>query len=64
MTGVPALFIGHGSPMNTLESNAYTLVWQKLGRLLPRPRGILVVSAHWFINATAVTATPPNRGQV
>jgi 4,5-DOPA dioxygenase extradiol len=56
MTGVPALFIGHGSPMNTLESNAYTLVWQKLGRLLPRPRGILVVSAHWFIGATAVTA--------
>lgn len=56
MTGVPALFIGHGSPMNTLESNAYTLVWQKLGRLLPRPRGSLVVSAHWFIGATAVTA--------
>jgi 4,5-DOPA dioxygenase extradiol len=56
MTGIPALFIGHGSPMNTLETNAYTRVWQKLGESLPRPRGILVVSAHWFIGATAVTA--------
>ncbi len=42
--------------MNTLESNAYTLAWRKLGRALSRPRGILVVSAHWFIGATAVTA--------
>ena len=42
--------------MNTLENNAYTRVWQKLGTILPRPRGILVVSAHWFIGATAVTA--------
>ena len=56
MTTLPSLFIGHGSPMNTLESNPYTLVWRKLGRTLPRPRGILVVSAHWFIGATAVTA--------
>lgn len=56
MTQIPSLFIGHGSPMNTLESNSYTLVWRKLGRALPRPRGILVVSAHWFIGATAVTA--------
>jgi 4,5-DOPA dioxygenase extradiol len=56
MTTVPSLFIGHGSPMNTLESNAYTRVWRKLGQTLPRPRGILVVSAHWFIGATAVTA--------
>lgn len=56
MTQIPSLFIGHGSPTNTLESNSYTLVWRKLGRALPRPRGILVVSAHWFIGATAVTA--------
>lgn len=55
-TTIPSIFIGHGSPMNTLESNGYTLAWQKLGRALPRPRGILVVSAHWFIGATAVTA--------
>ncbi len=56
MTTLPSLFIGHGSPMNTLESNSYTQVWRKLGRALPPPRGILVVSAHWFIGATAVTA--------
>jgi 4,5-DOPA dioxygenase extradiol len=55
-TTIPSIFIGHGSPMNTLESNGYTRAWQKLGRALPRPRGILVVSAHWFIGATAVTA--------
>ncbi|MGE0513788.1 MAG: 4,5-DOPA dioxygenase extradiol [Hyphomicrobiaceae bacterium] len=53
---MPALFIGHGSPMNTLEDNGYTRAWQRLGRALPRPRAILVVSAHWFIGATAVTA--------
>jgi 4,5-DOPA dioxygenase extradiol len=56
MTNIPSLFIGHGSPTNTLENNSYTRVWQKLGGVLPRPRGILVVSAHWFIGATAVTA--------
>lgn len=56
MTKMPSLFIGHGSPTNTLENNSYTQVWQKLGQAVPRPRGILVVSAHWFIGATAVTA--------
>jgi 4,5-DOPA dioxygenase extradiol len=52
----PALFIGHGSPMNTLERNRYTDTWRALGASLARPRAILAVSAHWFINATAVTA--------
>jgi 4,5-DOPA dioxygenase extradiol len=56
MTRMPALFIGHGSPMNTLELNGYTRAWRRLGQLLPRPRALLVVSAHWFIGATAVTA--------
>lgn len=56
MTKIPSLFIGHGSPTNTLENNSYTQVWKKLGQAVPRPRGILVVSAHWFIGATAVTA--------
>ena len=53
---LPALFIGHGSPMNTLERNGYTNAWRAIGRQLPRPRAILVVSAHWYIGATAVTA--------
>ena len=61
MTTMPALFIGHGSPMNTLELNDYTREWRRLGEALPRPRGLLVVSAHWFIGATAVTAMPTPR---
>lgn len=61
MPRMPSLFIGHGSPMNALESNAYTRLWRQLGSQLPRPRGILVVSAHWFIGATAVTAMPRPR---
>ncbi len=53
---MPALFIGHGSPMNTLEQNRWTDGWRALGESLPRPRALLVVSAHWYIGATAVTA--------
>ena len=56
MEVMPALFIGHGSPMNTLEVNRYTSAWRELGAALPRPRGVLVVSAHWYFGATAVTA--------
>lgn len=56
MTVMPALFIGHGSPMNTLEDNGFTAGWQALGRALPRPRAILAVSAHWYFGATAITA--------
>jgi 4,5-DOPA dioxygenase extradiol len=58
---MPALFIGHGSPMNTLELNDFTDLWQTLGEQLPRPKALLVVSAHWFIGATAVTAMPRPR---
>lgn len=53
---MPALFIGHGSPMNTLERNDFTAAWGALGRSLPRPRAVLAISAHWYIGATAVTA--------
>jgi 4,5-DOPA dioxygenase extradiol len=53
---IPAAFVGHGSPMNTLERNRYTEAWRLLGETVPRPRAVLVVSAHWYINATAVTA--------
>ena len=56
MPRMPALFIGHGSPMNTLESNGFTRAWRLLGQKLPRPRAILAVSAHWYIGASAVTA--------
>jgi 4,5-DOPA dioxygenase extradiol len=58
---MPAAFIGHGNPMNALEDNRYTAAWRAFGRAVPRPRAILVVSAHWYINATAVTAMPRPR---
>ena len=60
-TPMPAAFIGHGSPMNALQDNRYTDAWAALGASLPRPRALLVVSAHWYINATAVTAMPRPR---
>ncbi|APS28471.1 4,5-DOPA dioxygenase extradiol [Pectobacterium brasiliense] len=53
---MPALFLGHGSPMNVLESNVYTQAWQTLGETLPRPKAIIAVSAHWYTRGTAVTA--------
>lgn len=61
MTTMPALFVGHGSPMNTLQSNGYTEAWRAFGRHLPRPKALLVVSAHWYFGATAVTAMPRPR---
>jgi 4,5-DOPA dioxygenase extradiol len=53
---MPALFLGHGSPMNAIEPNRYATVWAGLGTSLPRPRAILCVSAHWYTNGTGVTA--------
>jgi len=55
-TTMPAVFLGHGSPMNALERNRFSSAWASLGASLPRPRAILVVSAHWYVNVTAVTA--------
>jgi 4,5-DOPA dioxygenase extradiol len=55
---MPAAFLGHGNPMNALERNRYTAAWQAFGASVPRPRAILAISAHWYINATAVTAMP------
>jgi 4,5-DOPA dioxygenase extradiol len=53
---MPAVFVGHGSPMNTLEHNRYTQAWHDFGRSIPKPRAIVAISAHWYINAAAVTA--------
>jgi 4,5-DOPA dioxygenase extradiol len=58
---MPAAFFGHGNPMNALELNRYTGAWRAFGQAVPRPRALLVVSAHWYINATAVTAMPRPR---
>jgi 4,5-DOPA dioxygenase extradiol len=60
-TLLPAAFIGHGSPMNALEHNRYTEAWRNFGESIPRPKAILVVSAHWYVNITAVTAMPRPR---
>jgi 4,5-DOPA dioxygenase extradiol len=53
---MPAAFIGHGSPMNAIEQNRYTDAWSTFAASMPRPKAILVVSAHWYVNITAVTA--------
>jgi 4,5-DOPA dioxygenase extradiol len=53
---MPAAFLGHGSPMNALEHNRFTEAWRTFGERVPRPRAILAISAHWYIEATAVTA--------
>lgn len=53
---MPALFIGHGSPMNALEDNAFSRAWAELGKTVPKPQAILCISAHWETADTRVTA--------
>jgi len=53
---MPVLFIGHGSPMNGIEDNEFSRQWEKLGREIPTPAAVLVVSAHWFTRGTHITA--------
>ena len=54
-TVIPAIFVGHGSPMNALDDNRYTRAWRDVARSFRRPRAIVAVSAHWYIGATAIT---------
>jgi 4,5-DOPA dioxygenase extradiol len=53
---MPVLFVGHGSPMNAIEDNEFTERWRRLGREIPQPKAVLVVSAHWFTRGTFITA--------
>lgn len=53
---MPAFFIGHGNPMLALANNHYTDAWASIGTSIPRPKAVLVVSAHWYIPGCAVTA--------
>ncbi|HBG41662.1 MAG TPA: 4,5-DOPA dioxygenase extradiol [Porphyromonadaceae bacterium] len=52
---MPALFIGHGSPMNAIEDNEFSRMWSTLGDRLPIPNAIVCISAHWETRGTSVT---------
>lgn len=60
-TRMPAVFVGHGNPMNALSDNDWTRAWLSLGTRLPRPRAVLAISAHWYLPATRVTVSPAPR---
>lgn len=53
---MPVLFIGHGSPMNAIENNEFTISWKKIRNEIPRPKAVLCISAHWLTKGTHVTA--------
>src|SRR3989338_4485672 len=53
---MPVLFIGHGSPMNAIEKNEFSSSWGRLAGIIPRPKAILCISAHWLKEGSAVTA--------
>ena len=58
---MPAIFFGHGNPLNAVSKNSYTDGWAAIGRSISRPKAILSVSAHWYLPGTAVTAMPTPR---
>lgn len=53
---MPVLFVGHGSPMNGIEDNSFSACWKALGTELPKPKAVIVISAHWFTQGTRITA--------
>ncbi|MBF6557454.1 MAG: 4,5-DOPA dioxygenase extradiol [Acidimicrobiales bacterium] len=53
---IPAAFLGHGDPMNALADNRWTQAWRDFGASVPTPRAIVVVSAHWYVGSTLLTA--------
>ncbi|TDE17655.1 4,5-DOPA-extradiol-dioxygenase [Dyadobacter psychrotolerans] len=55
---MPVLFLGHGSPMNGIETNVFTEEWKKLGETIQVPKAVLIVSAHWLTKGTRITAMP------
>ncbi len=58
---LPAIFFGHGNPMNAVTSNSYTEAWQCIGREIPWPKAILSISAHWFVPETGITISTAPR---
>src|SRR6478735_3476084 len=57
----PAIFFGHGNPMNAIGQNAYTAGWSRVGQTMSRPKAILSISAHWYVPGTGVTITTAPR---
>jgi 4,5-DOPA dioxygenase extradiol len=55
---LPVLFVGHGSPMNAVDDNEWSRGFQRLAALLPVPKAILAVSAHWYVAGTFTTGNP------
>jgi 4,5-DOPA dioxygenase extradiol len=51
---MPVLFMGHGSPMNAIEDNRFSLTWGEMSKLIPKPKVILSVSAHWYTDGTRI----------
>jgi len=58
---LPALFFGHGNPMNAITENGYTAAWRRIAESTPRPKAILAISAHWFVPGTGVTLSTAPR---
>ena len=58
---LPAIFFGHGNPMNALQNNSYTEGWRLIGEQITRPKAILSISAHWFVPGTGVTVSTAPR---
>ena len=52
---MPAIFFGHGNPMNAIGHNGYTEAWQRIGKQTLRPKAVLSISAHWYVPETGVT---------
>lgn len=53
---IPAIFFGHGSPMNAIDDNKYTKSWKEIVKTFPKPKAIIAISAHWETNGTKVTS--------
>jgi 4,5-DOPA dioxygenase extradiol len=58
---MPAIFFGHGNPMNAVLNNSYTEAWQQIGSRIPKPKSILYISAHWYVPETGVTVSTSPR---
>ncbi len=59
-TRMPVLFLGHGSPMNAIEDNAWRRGWADIAAALPRPKAVLCISAHWETSGAAAVSAAAN----